>query len=67
MKASVLINDIEKYSGKYVATKSFLDKNVISSGKNPVKVYNAAKKKGINDPVIFYIPEKDVVQIYKCR
>ena len=33
---------------------------------DPVKVSAQAKKKGIDDPVVFYIPKKDVVQIYQC-
>jgi hypothetical protein len=64
MPSNVLVKDGNKYGGKYVATKSFGDKKVISSGKDIKKVYDNAKKKGIEDPVVFYIPKKDVVQIY---
>jgi hypothetical protein len=60
-----LINDAGKYGGQYVATKSFLDKEVICHGNDPVKVFNEARSKGIEEPVIFYVPKKDVVQIYK--
>lgn len=66
MDACVLVNDIEKYEGKYVATKTFLDKNVICSGDNPVDVYEEAQIKGADDPVIFYVPKRDVVHIYSC-
>jgi hypothetical protein len=66
MDANILINDGEKYGGQYVAIKSFTDKNVVSHGNDPVKVSNEAKEKGIDEPVIFYVPEKDVIQIYKC-
>ena len=37
METCVLVNNIEKYSGKYVATKTFEDKDVISLGDDPVK------------------------------
>ena len=67
MEACVLVNDIEKYSGKYVATRTFADKNVISFGDDPVKVFHDAKKAGANDPVVFYVPEKDTVHIYLCQ
>ncbi len=29
MEALVLVKDIDKYGGKYVATKDFTDKNVV--------------------------------------
>ncbi len=60
----VLINDAEKYGGQYVATRTFQDKTVLASGSDPAKVYNYAKRKGADDPVVFYVPKKDVVQIY---
>ena len=58
-----LINNAEKYAGKYVATKSFKDKKAICSGLDPVKVVRNAKKKGAKDPVVFYVPKKDTVYI----
>ncbi|MGR3219110.1 MAG: DUF5678 domain-containing protein [Candidatus Anammoxibacter sp.] len=66
MNAHVLVKDSEVYSGQYVATKSFVDKEVICHGDNPISVTAEAKEKGINDPVVFYIPPEDVVQIYQC-
>jgi len=64
MPANILVKRIRKYAGKYVATKSFEDGNVISSGTDPVKVVKEAKKKGANDPVLIYIPEKGMTHIY---
>ncbi len=66
MNQHVLVKDSETYSGQFVATKSFVDKEVICYGNDPVKVSAQAKQKGIDDPVVFYIPQKDVVQIYQC-
>ena len=52
------------YCGKYVATRSFLSKKVEASGANAEKVYNKAIKNGIKNPVVFFVPEKDMVHIY---
>ena len=60
----VLVNNSEKYCGQYVATKSFLEKDVIASGSDPSKVINAAKKLGIEFPVVVFVPESDLVHIY---
>jgi hypothetical protein len=61
---NVLIKDSEKYHGQYVATRSFKDKKVVSFGSDLNKVFNEAKEKGIETPVVFYIPQKGMVQIY---
>ena len=64
MKPNILVKDSKKYSGKYVATRTFKNKEVISHGSDPVKVFNEAQKKGIKNPVIFYVPKKNIAQIY---
>ncbi len=64
METVTLAKNIENYYGQYVATKSFTDKDVISHGLDPVKVYNEAKETGAMNPFIFFVPDKDVVQIY---
>lgn len=64
MNGNIMIIDSDKYSGQYVATKSFQDKTVVCSGSNPVAVSSDAKRKGIEEPVVFYVPEKDMVHIY---
>lgn len=61
---NVLVNDAEKYGGKYVATKSFTDKEVICSGDDLNSVHNHAKEKGIDNPVVFFVPKKGISQIY---
>lgn len=60
----VLIKD-RKYEGQYVAIKDFNKPEVIAAGKDPQKVYKRALKSGVKEPVIIYIPTKDIVQIYK--
>jgi hypothetical protein len=64
MASHVLIKNAKKYAGKYVAKKSFNSQTVIDSGEDPILVYETAKKKGAPDPVVFFIPRKNEVQIY---
>ena len=54
----------KKYSGCYVTIEDFDKGVVISSGKDPQNVYGEAVKKGYFEPVIAFIPSKDIVQIY---
>lgn len=64
MEAAILAKNIENYYGQYVAVKSFTDKEVISHGMDPIEVFNEAKKGGVVSHVIFFVPDKNVVQIY---
>ena len=64
MEANILLNDGSKYGGKYVALRSFLEKDVISSGDNAAEVYRDAKGRGADDPVLFYVPEQGTSHIY---
>lgn len=64
MKSLVLIKDGEKYNGQYVATRSFACREVVSFGADVKTVKNEAKKKGFQDAVVFYVPDKDMVHIY---
>lgn len=66
MKPFVLIEDSEEYGGRYVTIKSFQEREVISYGSDPVVVFSEAKKRGISEPVLFYVPKKNVLQIYPC-
>jgi hypothetical protein len=61
--ANTLIKD-EKYNGKYVALKDFADQTVVADGKNPGEAFENATKKGYQNPVILFVPSKDMVQIY---
>ncbi len=54
----------KRYMGKYVALKSFVDKKVVASGKRPSEVAEHAGKKGVKNPVIVFVPEKNISQIY---
>jgi hypothetical protein len=56
--------DRKKFGGKFVATKSFTNLNVVASGTDPIKVYNEAIEKGIKDPVINYIHQEGIICLY---
>lgn len=59
----MLIKD-DKYAGKYVALKDFNDSTVISDGATPQEAYQKAIQKGHKHPVLIFVPQKDMVQIY---
>ena len=64
MGVTVLLKDNKKYDGKYVAIRSFRDKKIISSGTNISKVINKARKKGVKDPIVFFVPKEGMIYIY---
>ena len=53
-----------KCNGKFVAFKNFKDHAVIGEGNTPQQAYNKALEKGFTNPVITFVPAKDMVQIY---
>jgi len=60
---NILVKD-EKYSGRFIALKDFIDPTVIVDGKTPKEVLEKAISKGYKNPVILFVPIKDMVQIY---
>ena len=61
---NVLLKEGGKYDGHYVAIRSFGDGKVVAYGNDPSKVFNDAREKGIETPVVFYVPQKGITQIY---
>jgi hypothetical protein len=59
----VLVNS-DKYNGQYVAMKSIDDNTIVGSGETPSKALEEARKKGIQNPFLLYVPDKDVINIY---
>ena len=51
MSQLMLVNNGDKYSGQYVAVKSFSDRSVVSHGTQPAEVLQEAKDKGFDEPV----------------
>lgn len=64
MENILIKEDGTDYSGKFVATKSFNDKEVVASGRKASSVIRKAKKKGYDSPVIFFVPKR-IPYIYK--
>ena len=52
------------FSGRYVAMKDFSDHTVVASGQTPLEARQKALENGCSDPVITFVPIKDMVQIY---
>jgi len=55
----------KQYQGKFVALRSLSDTTVVASGDDPSEVSSLAATKGVQEPVIFFVPEDDVSYIYK--
>lgn len=53
-----------KYAGKFVAIKSFNNKTVVASGRNPMSVRTAAINHGCKSPVVMYIPKDKMYHIF---
>ncbi|MBF0276024.1 MAG: hypothetical protein HQK84_12410 [Nitrospinae bacterium] len=63
MKKNVLVTQ-KNMEGKYVALKSYFDRTIIASGKDPLNVVKRVEKKGVKNSVLVYVPEKDTVHVY---
>ena len=63
MSDNILVKD-KKYEGQYVAMKSFVNREVVASGDDPVKVMNEAKDKGVMSPFLHYVPRGDITFVY---
>lgn len=61
----ILINT-DEFNGCYVAIKSFDDNTIVGVGDNPEKALREAEMKGFKDPVLLYVPQKDIVHVYLC-
>jgi hypothetical protein len=59
----VLISS-DKYNGQYVAIKSPNDPTIVGFGATPQEALEQANSKGIKDPFLLYVPDKDTVHIY---
>jgi len=62
MEKILVTTDI--FNGRYVAMKSVDDNTIVGVGEDPEKALKDAEVKGYKNPVLLYIPEKDLVHIY---
>jgi hypothetical protein len=58
------VDDASKYYGKYVALASFNNRKIVTYGENPCRVLKKARSKGIENPVIFFVPDPNITYIY---
>lgn len=56
----------DEFNGRYVVMKSFEDNTIVGVGDDPEKDLKDAEAKGIKNPVLLYIPEKDIIHISPC-
>ena len=54
----------DKYCGQYVAMKNVDDNTIVGAGNTPDEALKEAREKGIQDPFLLYVPDKDMVHIY---
>ena len=53
-----------KMLGKFVALRSFVDNTVVASGTDAGRVIQAAQCKGVESPVVMFIPPKKMICMY---
>lgn len=54
----------DEFNGRYVAMKSVEDNTIVGVGDDPERALMEAEEKGFKNPILLYIPEKDLVHIY---
>jgi hypothetical protein len=59
-----LLVTTDEFNGRYVALKSVDDSTIVGIGEDPEKALKDAEAKGFKNPVILYVPEKDLAHIY---
>lgn len=64
MKPIVLLKDGARYKGEYVALNNANERKVLCHGENIEEVMNKAIEKGVKEPVMVFVPKKNVTYIY---
>jgi hypothetical protein len=54
----------DEFNGRYVAMKSVDDNTIVGVGEDPEGALKDAEARGFKNPILLYIPEKDLVHIY---
>lgn len=60
---NTLVKD-KKFGGRYIALRDFGDEKVVADGKDANEAIRKAGQKGLKNPVILFVSEKDMVHIY---
>lgn len=61
---NLILKNQRNLGGKYVAKKSFADMEIVGAADTPQAAHESARKMGVEEPVIFYVPQKGMVHIY---
>ena len=59
-----MVKNAKKYYGKYVTTKSFQSRDVVTFGTSIMDVVERAKAMGVEEPVCIYIMDPSIPHIY---
>ncbi|MDD5672769.1 MAG: DUF5678 domain-containing protein [Chitinivibrionales bacterium] len=54
----------DKFNGRYVAMKSPKDHTVIAAGDTPSEALENARKQGVENATLVYVPVEESVHIY---
>lgn len=60
---NILVRD-NKHEGKFIAFRSVSDRTIVAEGSNPDTVILKAKKAGYENPMIMYVPDKNLTCCY---
>jgi len=60
----LMSDDVKKYYENWIAISSSINREVVAFDKNFTKVDREAEKKGYKDPLIFYVLNPEVSEIY---
>jgi hypothetical protein len=61
---NVLLKQSDQYEGQYVALDSVSNGSVFAHGEDMLQVHKEAKGKGLEYPIVFFIPRKDCFFVY---
>jgi high-affinity K+ transport system ATPase subunit B len=65
MKTELELIVDKRYQGKFVALRSLTDRTVVAWGDDPSEVGTLAAEKGVEEPIVFYVPQEDVPYVYR--
>lgn len=54
----------QQYNGRYVALSGPENGKVVGAGSTPEKALRAARKNGVDDAYIVFVPAEDTINIY---
>jgi len=51
-------------AGEYIACKSWRCKKIVAHSKDPAKAYETARRTGVKEPVLMFVPDPNMVYVY---